>query len=175
MIAFGGSIGTGLFIGSGGALSSGGPGFLLIGFILIGIMLFSVVMALGELASNYPVAGSFAAYSTRFIDPSWWVARSERRHLEPFFLPPFLTLTHHILSSAFTNRGFAMGWNYWAQWLIVLPLELTAASIVINYWDPNEVVPPGVWVAVFLILLTWVDRKARAPRFDLAKKFALLG
>lgn len=40
MIAFGGSIGTGLFIGSGGALSSGGPGFLLIGFILIGIMLF---------------------------------------------------------------------------------------------------------------------------------------
>lgn len=31
-------------------------------------------MALGELASNYPVAGSFAAYSTRFIDPSWGFA-----------------------------------------------------------------------------------------------------
>lgn len=46
-----------------------------------------------------------------------------------------------------------MGWNYWAQWLIVLPLELTAASIVIHYWDPNEVVPQGVWVAIFLVAL----------------------
>lgn len=43
----------------------------MLGFILTGTMLFTVVMALGELASNYPVAGSFAAYATRFIDSSW--------------------------------------------------------------------------------------------------------
>lgn len=74
MIAFGGSIGTGLFIGSGGALANGGPGSLLIDFILIGIMLYTVVMALGELATVLPVTGSFAAYSTRFIDPAWGFA-----------------------------------------------------------------------------------------------------
>lgn len=123
-IALGGSIGTGLFIGSGGALATGGPGFLMIDFILIGIMLLMVVMALGELGAIFPVAGSFAAYSTRFIDPA---------------------------------VGFAMAYNYWLQWLIVLPLELVAASIVIVFWDPNETVPKGVWIAVFLIIITIIN------------------
>lgn len=55
MIALGGSIGTGLFIGSGSAIASGGPGFVLIDFLLIGFMLFNVVNALGELAVVFPV------------------------------------------------------------------------------------------------------------------------
>ena len=37
-------------------------------------MLFSTIQALGELAVLFPVAGSFAAYSTRFIDPAWGFA-----------------------------------------------------------------------------------------------------
>jgi amino acid transporter len=74
MIAIGGSIGTGLFIGSGKALSTGGPASLLICFALIGIMLYCTVHALGELAVLFPVAGSFAAYSTRFLDPAWGFA-----------------------------------------------------------------------------------------------------
>lgn len=74
MIALGGSIGTGLFIGSGGALSSGGPGSVLIGFLLVGVMLFMVVNALGELACVFPVQGSFSIYSTRFLHPSWGFA-----------------------------------------------------------------------------------------------------
>jgi amino acid transporter len=51
MIAIGGSIGAGLFVGSGSALSSGGPGSLVIDFIITGIMLLLTVNALGELAS----------------------------------------------------------------------------------------------------------------------------
>jgi yeast amino acid transporter len=74
MIAIGGSIGTGLFVGSGKALSTGGPASLLIAFSLIGGMLFCVVHALGEMAVLFPVAGSFAAYSTRFLDPAWGFA-----------------------------------------------------------------------------------------------------
>lgn len=124
MIALGGSIGTGLFIGSGGALSSGGPGFLLIDFLLIGIMLFCVVMALGELATVLPVSGSFAAYSTRFLDPSW---------------------------------GFAMGWNYWMQWFVVLPLELTAASIVLEYWPRSTNCPKGVYVFIFIVAIVIIN------------------
>lgn len=50
MIAIGGSIGAGLFVGSGSALSSGGPGSLVIDFIIIGFMLLLTVNALGELA-----------------------------------------------------------------------------------------------------------------------------
>lgn len=74
MIAIGGSIGTGLFVGSGGALATGGPASVLIAFILIGIMLYSTVHALGEMAVLFPISGSFAAYSTRFLDPAWGFA-----------------------------------------------------------------------------------------------------
>ncbi|CAF2024338.1 unnamed protein product, partial [Rotaria magnacalcarata] len=46
MIAIGGTIGTGLFVGSGGALASGGPAALVLDFAIIGFMLFNVCMAL---------------------------------------------------------------------------------------------------------------------------------
>jgi len=74
MIAIGGSIGAGLFVGSGAALNRGGPAALLICFGAIGIMIFNVVYALGELAVMYPVSGGFYTYSSRFIDPSWGFA-----------------------------------------------------------------------------------------------------
>ncbi|KAK0109808.1 hypothetical protein ONS95_002480 [Cadophora gregata] len=74
MIAIGGSIGTGLFIGSGSALATGGPASLLLAFILIGAVLFCTVQALGEMAVTFPVAGSFSAFATRFIDPAWGFA-----------------------------------------------------------------------------------------------------
>lgn len=90
MIAIGGSIGeqvfkrsqdwsdnfagTGLFVTSGRALATGGPASLLICFSLIGIMLYCTVHALGEMAVLFPVAGSFSAFSTRFLDPAWGFA-----------------------------------------------------------------------------------------------------
>ncbi|KAF2199779.1 AAT family amino acid transporter [Delitschia confertaspora ATCC 74209] len=74
MIAIGGSIGTGLFVGSGAALEAGGPASLIIAYGLVGIMLFCTVHALGELAVAFPVAGSFAVYASRFIDPAWGFA-----------------------------------------------------------------------------------------------------
>ncbi|UKZ62552.1 uncharacterized protein TrAtP1_003796 [Trichoderma atroviride] len=74
MIAIGGSIGAGFFVGSGGALAKGGPGSLFVDFLIIGIMMFNVVYALGELAIMYPVSGSFYTYSARFIDPAWGFA-----------------------------------------------------------------------------------------------------
>lgn len=74
MIAIGGSIGAGFFVGSGKSLATGGPGSLFLDFLIMGIMIFNVVYALGELAVMYPVSGGFYTYSTRFIDPSWGFA-----------------------------------------------------------------------------------------------------
>ena len=74
MIAIGGSIGTGLFVGSGNALATGGPASLVLSFVLTGTMLYCTVHALGEMAVLFPVAGSFSAYSTRFLDPAWGFA-----------------------------------------------------------------------------------------------------
>ncbi|CAO1625365.1 unnamed protein product [Parajaminaea phylloscopi] len=124
MIAFGGAIGTGLLVGSGSSLSTGGPGFLLIGFALVGFDILAVVFALAELATTFPTAGSFAAYNGRFIEPA---------------------------------VGFAVGWNYLLNWIITLPLELVAASLVIGFWDPDGKVPAGVWIAVFLIAIIGIN------------------
>jgi amino acid transporter len=68
------SLGTGLFVTSGKALATGGPASLVIAFCIIGILMFCTVQALGELAVLFPVAGSFSAYSTRFLDPAWGFA-----------------------------------------------------------------------------------------------------
>ncbi|EDK44068.1 general amino-acid permease GAP1 [Lodderomyces elongisporus NRRL YB-4239] len=74
MIAIGGSIGTGLFVGSGTSLHTGGPAGLLIAYLLIGTMIYCTVHSLGELAVAFPVSGAFVTYNTRFIDPSWGFA-----------------------------------------------------------------------------------------------------
>ncbi|KAJ3547145.1 hypothetical protein NMY22_g1763 [Coprinellus aureogranulatus] len=71
MIAVGGSIGTGLFVGSGAALFRGGPAGVLIAWILIGIMLINVTQALGEMSILYPVSGGFYTLAYRFLDPSF--------------------------------------------------------------------------------------------------------
>ncbi|GGB06499.1 amino acid permease [Macrococcus hajekii] len=70
MIAIGGSIGTGLFMASGAIVSQAGPGGALVAYILIGIMIYFLMTSLGELATFYPVSGSFSAYAGRFIDPA---------------------------------------------------------------------------------------------------------
>ncbi|EGV64053.1 glyceraldehyde-3-phosphate dehydrogenase 1 [Yamadazyma tenuis] len=74
MIAIGGSIGTGLFVGSGGAMRNGGPAGVLIAYFLIGTMMYTTVQSLGELAITFPVSGAFVTYNSRFIDPSWGFA-----------------------------------------------------------------------------------------------------
>ncbi|KAK1595265.1 amino acid permease [Colletotrichum navitas] len=74
MIAIGGAIGAGLFVGSGGALRSGGPAALIIGYLIVAVMLLFTTQALAEMAVLYPVNGAFYTYVCRFVDPSWGFA-----------------------------------------------------------------------------------------------------
>ena len=70
MIALGGSIGTGLFVASGSAIHTAGPGGAIVGYAIMGIMVYFLMTSLGEMATFMPVSGSFATYCTRFIDPA---------------------------------------------------------------------------------------------------------
>jgi amino acid transporter len=108
MIAIGGSIGAGFFVGSGGALSDGGPGTLLIDFLIIGIMMFNTVFALGELAVMYPVSGGFYTYSTRFIDPSWGFAMGWNYVMQWAVVLP-LELTVCGLTVQYWNKDISVG------------------------------------------------------------------
>ncbi|HYM27524.1 MAG TPA: amino acid permease [Steroidobacteraceae bacterium] len=81
LIAFGGTIGVGLFLGSAKAIHNAGPG-LLLAYALGGVAIFFIMRALGELLTYRPVAGSFATYAEEFCGPlagfitgwSYWFA-----------------------------------------------------------------------------------------------------
>lgn len=66
MIAIGGAIGTGLFLGAGGRLATAGPS-LAISYAIAGVFAFLVVRALGELVLHRPSSGSFVSYAREFL------------------------------------------------------------------------------------------------------------
>jgi len=51
--------------------------------------------------------------------------------------------------------GFSMGWNYAMQWLVVLPLELTAAGITVQYW--NKSLNVGIFITIFLVVIVAIN------------------
>jgi lysine-specific permease len=119
MIAIGGTIGTGVFIGSGATIAQAGPLGALIGYSITGIMVYAIMTSLGELATHFPVSGSFTTYGGLFVSES---------------------------------MSFALGWNYWIQWAISFPTELSAAGMIMSFWFPQ--VPSFLWAGLILVTLT---------------------
>ncbi|GAQ58176.1 amino acid permease [Streptomyces acidiscabies] len=68
MIAIGGAIGVGLFLGAGANIAKAGPSLILM-YALAGVIIFFIMRALGELLLYRPVSGSFAEYSREFLGP----------------------------------------------------------------------------------------------------------
>lgn len=74
MIAIGGTIGTGLFLGTGKSLATGGPASILIAYLIVGCIVFMTMLSLGEMAAFIPVAGSFCTFAGRFVDDAFGFA-----------------------------------------------------------------------------------------------------
>ncbi|RTE75057.1 hypothetical protein BHE90_010480 [Fusarium euwallaceae] len=74
MIAIGGTIGTGLFLGTGKSLATGGPASILIAYAIVGCIVFTTMLSLGEMAAFIPVAGSFCTFAGRFVDDAFGFA-----------------------------------------------------------------------------------------------------
>jgi amino acid transporter, AAT family len=68
MVAVGGSIGTGLLLGSAAALEIAGPSVIL-SYLVGAFIAYTVAMALGELGSMHPAAGSFGLYGELYLNP----------------------------------------------------------------------------------------------------------
>ncbi|MCU1297289.1 MAG: hypothetical protein JWO91_1567 [Acidobacteriaceae bacterium] len=76
MVGVGGSIGTGLLLGSAAALEIAGPGVIL-SYALAAFLAYTVAMALGELSSKHPAAGSFGVYGDIYLNEwSGFIARA---------------------------------------------------------------------------------------------------
>jgi amino acid permease len=69
MISIGGTIGTGLFLGSGQTISEAGPAGAILAYLVGGLIMYMVLVCLAELTVAMPVSGSFQSYASRFISP----------------------------------------------------------------------------------------------------------
>ena len=70
MIAIGGAIGTGLFLGSASRLNSTGPA-LLVSYALVGVIAYFLMRALGELVLHRATSGAFVSYMREFYGEKW--------------------------------------------------------------------------------------------------------
>ncbi|MFF0094274.1 amino acid permease [Streptomyces canus] len=68
MIALGGVIGAGLFVGSGAGIAAAGPSIVL-AYTLSGLLVMLVMRMLGEMSAAYPSSGSFSAHAERAFGP----------------------------------------------------------------------------------------------------------
>jgi L-asparagine permease len=66
MIAIGGAIGTGLFLGAGARLQLAGPALAVV-YLVCGLFSFLILRALGELVMHRPTSGSFVSYAREFL------------------------------------------------------------------------------------------------------------
>ncbi|MEM5388266.1 amino acid permease [Paraburkholderia phymatum] len=114
MIAIGGAIGTGLFYGSSWAIRTAGPAILLV-FLLAAIAIYFVMRALGEMAVEEPVSGSYVSYSNRYI------------HRFAGFLNGWNAFIFLLATSAADLN--ALG-NYVHFWFPHIPIWVTAGAAV---------------------------------------------
>jgi lysine-specific permease len=70
MIALGGTLGTGLFVGAGGALQTAGPLGALLGFSAVGLLVYATMHYIGEMAAVLPLRGAFAELAGAFVEPA---------------------------------------------------------------------------------------------------------
>lgn len=142
MIALGGCIGTGLFIASGSAISTAGPGGALVAYSIMGIMVFFLMTSLGEMATYLPLTGSFAAYSTKFVDPALGFAMGWN-----YWFNWAITIAVDI-----STAGVVM--NYWLpdvpRW--IFSLIVFVIIIVINWVSVRSYGETEYWLSLIKVV-----------------------
>jgi L-asparagine permease len=113
MIAIGGAIGTGLFLGAGGRLHTGGPGLFLV-YAFCGVFVFLILRALGELVLHRPSSGSFVSYAREFLGE------------KAAYVAGWMYFLNWAMTSIVDSTAIATYFHFWSpfqpipQWLIAL-------------------------------------------------------
>jgi len=160
LIAIGGTIGVGLFLGSARAIHGAGPG-LLLAYAVGGLAIFFIMRALGELLTYRPVAGSFAAYAEEFCGPfagfvtgwSYWfmwvvMAMAELTAIGiyvqgwfpsvPQWLPPLVALMLLYGANLAAVRVFGELEFWFALIKVVTIVALIAAGLLVIFLHVGE-------------------------------------
>ncbi|KAF7538551.1 hypothetical protein G7Z17_g12612 [Cylindrodendrum hubeiense] len=144
MIAIGGTIGTGLFVGSGQALATSGPGFLFLAYCIICVFVYGMITATTEVSSYLPLPGvSMAAYGTRYVSNSIGFAMG------------YLYWYSFGIIVAYEITAAALVINYWpntvhiAVWVTIMLVVILALNLApVKYYAESE-----FWFASFKIFM----------------------
>src|ERR1700755_859463 len=146
MIALGGVIGAGLFVGSGVVIRDTGPAAFLT-YALCGLLIVLVMRVLGEMAAANPSTGSFADYAADAL--GGWAG----------FSVGWLYWYFWVIVVGFEAVAGAKVFNYWVQaplWLVslILMLTMTATNLYsVSSFGEFEFWFAGIKVATILIFL----------------------
>ncbi|KAH9464044.1 hypothetical protein Pst134EA_002462 [Puccinia striiformis f. sp. tritici] len=163
MIAIGGTIGTGLFVGSGEALHSGGPVALLLGYSIMGVIVYSMMVALGEMVTMFPVTGAFIHYTTRFVDPALGFAVGWN-----YWYSFAVTLPTEITAAGIVIKYWTANVNV-AVWITIFLVATTAVNFFgVKWYGEAEFVCSAIKVTaiVGLIILGIVLDLGGGPNHD---------
>ncbi|HEX5402853.1 MAG TPA: amino acid permease [Pseudonocardiaceae bacterium] len=132
MIAMGGAIGTGLFLGAGSRLHSAGPSLAIV-YAVAGVFAFFVVRAMGELVMYRPSTGSFVSYSREFLGEkaaffSGWM----------YFLNWAMSGIGDVTAAAIYVKFFAPGLPQWIPALIALVVVLSINLVSVALFGEME-------------------------------------
>ncbi|WP_432103898.1 amino acid permease [Streptomyces sp. bgisy091] len=152
MIAIGGVIGAGLFVGSGAGIAAAGPAILL-SYALVGAMVVFVMRMLGEMAVARPSSGSFSAYADRALGR--WAGFSIGWLYWFFWV---VVLAVEATAGAKILESWIPGVPQWA-WALIVMVVLTATNLVsvgsygeFEFWFAGiKVVAIGAFVIVGLL------------------------
>ena len=122
MIAIGGAIGTGLFLGAGGRLQQGGPLLVLV-YAVCGFFAFLVLRALGELVLHRPSSGSFVSYAREFYGEKM------------AYVAGWMYFLNWAMTAIVDSTAVALYVKYWSlfsavpQWLLALIALVVVVSL----------------------------------------------
>ncbi|KAK0504653.1 amino acid permease/ SLC12A domain-containing protein [Armillaria luteobubalina] len=149
MIAIAGTIGTGLFLGTGRSLAQGGPASILICYGIIGFIVYVTLLLLGEMATQYPIAGSFNTYATRFVSPSYGFALSWNYWFnDAVSVASDLTAAQLVLEYWTDWHPWVISLLFWVFLVVVNSVHVRAYG-ELEYWLSSLKV---VTVVIFIIL-----------------------
>jgi amino acid transporter, AAT family len=137
MVAVGGSIGTGLLLGAGEAIRIAGPAVIL-AYLIAAAIMWVVAMAMGELASRHPGAGSFGVYAEIYLNP--WAG----------FIARYGYWLAMVISIGAEMAAAATYMHYWipgipgALWVIVFG----AVLVGINLWQVGHYANFEAWFSL---------------------------
>ncbi|MFJ5773373.1 amino acid permease [Streptomyces sp. NPDC093094] len=123
MIAIGGVIGAGLFVGSSSGIATAGPGILL-SYALVGTLVVLVMRMLGEMSAANPTSGSFSAHADRALGR--WAGFSIGWLYWFFWV---VVLAVEATAGAAILEGWIPAVPQWA-WALIVMVVLTATNLV---------------------------------------------